>query len=75
MTLIQQYLVYAVLPLLLLIPMWKFANSFRRTAALNPSDTWTRISAGVCTAAVSIVTLGLVIWFTGGTIAVLSSHH
>ena len=75
MTLMQQYIVYAVLPLLLLIPMWKFANSFRRTAALNPSDTWTTISAGLCTAVISFVTLVLVIWFIGGTIAVLSSHH
>jgi hypothetical protein len=75
MTLVQQYIVYAVLPLLVLIPLWKFANSFRRIAALNPSDTWTRISAGLCTAAVAFISLGLVGWFIVGSLAVLSSHH
>ncbi len=75
MTLMQQYIVYAVLPFLLLIPMWKFANSFRRTAALNFSDTWTTISAALCTVVISFVTLGLVGWFIVGSLAVLSSNR
>jgi hypothetical protein len=75
MTLMQQYIVYAVLPLLLLIPMWKFANSFRRSAKLCPSDTWITISAGLCTAMISFISLGLVGWFVVASLALLQLHH
>lgn len=72
MTPTQQYIVFAVLPLVLLIPMWLLANSFRKLAARNPSDTWTTISAGLCTASVSIITLGLVGWFFIATMSILT---
>ena len=72
MTLTQQYIVYAVLPLLALIPMWKFANSFRRLVALNPSDTWSTISASLCTVTIILVSLGLVGWFSVATTALLT---
>lgn len=74
MTLMQQYILYAILPLLVLIPLWKFANSFRRTAVLNPSDTWTTISATMCTVVISFVTLGLVGWFFVASLTVISSQ-